>query len=101
MDVSSSSPKLLDIAAPEAVAARQEKRLREAAEGFEALFMNEMLKSGRNTPFESDMVESSATQSTRAMLDTKLSEVGAGKAGLGLGDAIYRQFAGHLGSTRG
>lgn len=101
MDIAAPQSKLMNIAAPEAVAARQEARLREAAAGFEALFMNEMLKSGRNTSFEESLVESSATQSSRAMLDTKLAEMGAGKAGLGLGDAIYRQFAGHAQFTRG
>lgn len=101
MDLSATSPKLMDIAAPEAVALRQEARLQEACKGFEALFMNEMLKSARNTSFEDSLVESSATQSTRAMLDTKLSEITSGQAGLGLGDAIYRQFAGKTQFTQG
>ena len=80
----------------DAVAQRQQDRLRGAAEGFEALFLNEMLKSGRAASFADDLTESSATQSSRAMLDTLLAERSAWHVGLGLGDAIYRQFAAHL-----
>jgi peptidoglycan hydrolase FlgJ len=74
------------------VARRDADRLRIAADGFEALFLNEMLKAGRATSFADDLTESSATQSSRAMLDTFLAEQSAGRVGLGLGDAVYRQF---------
>jgi flagellar protein FlgJ len=85
---------------PEARAARQEARLREAAEGFEALFLNQLLKSGRAASFGESLAESSATETTQSLLDSKLAETGAGRAGLGLSEAIYRQFAGHIGMTR-
>lgn len=81
-------------------ATRQADRLRTAAEGFEALFLNEMLKAGRATSFADELTESSATETSRAMLDTTLAETAAGRAGLGLGAAIYRQFAAHLGTER-
>lgn len=87
-------------AAPEVatdpVARRDADRLRAAADGFEALFLNEMLKAGRATSFADDLTESSATQTSRSMLDTLLAERSAGRVGLGLGDAIYRQFDSHL-----
>lgn len=84
----------------QARAARQETRLREAAEGFEALFLNQLLKSGRAASFGDSLVDTSATQTTQSLLDSKLTETGAGRAGLGLSEAIYRQFSGHLGKTR-
>lgn len=87
--------------AADAVAQRQQDRLRTAATGFEALFMNEMLKAGRAVSFDDGITESSATKTSRAMLDTTLAEISAGRTGLGLGDAIYRQFAGHLATERG
>ncbi|MBQ1203205.1 MAG: rod-binding protein [Loktanella sp.] len=82
-------------------ASRAAERLRQSADGFEALFLNEMLKAGRTTSFADDLTESSATQTSRAMLDTVLAERSAGNAGLGLSDAIYRQFANHLAPTKG
>jgi len=96
-------PTLSQAAAPDpaqARAQRQEARLREAAEGFEALFLNQLLKSGRAASFGDSLVESSATETTQSLLDSKLTETGAGRAGLGLSEAIYRQFAGHIGKTR-
>ena len=100
MDISPFSNMVLSNPA-EARAARQETRLREAAEGFEALFLNQLLKSGRAASFGDTLVESSAIETTQSLLDSKLTETGAGRSGLGLSDAIYRQFAGYLGKTRG
>lgn len=80
--------------------ARQEDRLRGAAEGFEALFLNQILKSGRAASFGDSLTESSATQTAQSLLDSTLTEVGAGRAGLGLSEAIYRQFSAHLGGSQ-
>lgn len=90
MKIASSLPNSLPVA--DSGAQYQQTRLRVAADGFEALFMNEMLKAGRAASFDDTLTESSATQSSRAMLDTTLADVSAGRVGLGLGDAIYRQF---------
>ena len=79
---------------------RQEDRLRNAAEGFEALFLNQILKSARSASFGESLLESSGAQTTQSLLDSKLAETGAGRAGLGLSDAIYKQFAAHLGRVR-
>jgi flagellar protein FlgJ len=46
------------------------------------------------------LLNSSATDTAQSMLDSKLAEVSAGRAGLGLADAIYRQFSAHLGAPR-
>ena len=83
----------------DARALRQETRLREASEGFEALFMTQVLKSARAASLGTSLFDSAGTRTTQSMLDSRLMEQSAGRAGLGLSDAIYRQFAGHLGKT--
>ncbi|WP_417727017.1 rod-binding protein [Roseovarius sp.] len=83
-----------------AEALRQEDRLRGAAEGFEALFLNQILQSGRAASFGDSLTESSATQTAQSLLDSTLTDVGAGRAGLGLSEAIYRQFSAHLGGSQ-
>lgn len=82
----------------DAAAGRAEDRLRTASEGFEALFVTQILKSARSTSLGPSLLDSSATGTAQSMLDSKLAEVSAGRAGLGLADAIYRQFSAHLGS---
>lgn len=96
-------PALSPAATPDPVQARamrNETRLREAAQGFEALFLSQVLKSARNTSFGDSLVDSSANRTTQSLLDSKLTEIGAGRAGLGLSEAIYRQFSAHLGKTQ-
>lgn len=83
-----------------AKATRDEDRLRGAAEGFEALFLNQILQSGRAASFGDSLTESSATKTAQSLLDSTLTEVGAGRAGLGLSEAIYRQFSAHLGGLQ-
>lgn len=78
-----------------AAAMSREADLRNAAEGFEALFLHQVIKSSRNASLGEALGASSATETAQSMLDTKLSDIGAGRAGLGLADAIYQQFAGH------
>lgn len=96
-------PAVSPVAAPDSVQARamrHESNLREAAQGFEALFLSQVLKSARNTSFGDSLVDSSANRTTQSLLDSKLTEIGAGRAGLGLSEAIYQQFSAHLGKTQ-
>lgn len=67
--------------------------LRQAAQGFEALFIQQMLKSARETSFESELLGGHAVETSQSLLDQKLADIGAGRAGLGLADAIERQFS--------
>lgn len=83
----------------DAAALRSEGRLRDASEGFEALFVTQILKSARSTSLGPSLLDSSATDTAQSMLDSKLAEVSAGRSGLGLADAIYRQFSAHLGAS--
>lgn len=80
----------------DAAAQRSEERLRSASEGFEALFVTQILKSARSASLGPSLLDSSATDNVQSMLDSKLAEVSAGRAGLGLAEAIYRQFSAHL-----
>ena len=80
----------------EAAALRSKERLRTASEGFEALFVTQILKSARNSSLGPSLLQSSATDTAQSMLDSKLAEVSAERAGLGLADAIYRQFSAHI-----
>lgn len=68
--------------------------LRAAAEGFEALFLNQVLKSARAASFGGALGDSSGLETTQSMLDMQLSDIGANRAGLGLAEAVYRQFSG-------
>jgi len=75
---------------------RNQERLRQAADGFESLFLNQMLKSSRETSFGNELFSSSATETTQSLLDQTLADQSSGRAGLGLSEAVYRQFSSHL-----
>lgn len=76
-------------------------QLRQVAQGFEGLFLQQMLKSGRAASFQDTLLNSSATETTQALLDQTLAETSAGRAELGLAQAIYDQFAAHLPKDKG
>jgi len=68
-------------------------RMRQAAEGFEALFLNQMLKSGRQASLGDDLLGGSGVSRMQSMLDMELTQNATSQAGLGMADAIVRQFA--------
>jgi flagellar protein FlgJ len=72
---------------------RNPSDLRQAAQGFEALFIQQMLKSARETSFDSELLGGHAVETSQSLLDQNLADIGAGRAGLGLADAIERQFS--------
>ncbi len=75
-------------AAPEARAAD----LRKAAEGFEAIFLNTFLKAARSASLGEDIMGGNGVDQTRDMFDAEVTKMAAGRAGLGLADAVERQF---------
>ncbi|SPF80107.1 rod-binding protein [Pseudoprimorskyibacter insulae] len=81
----------------DAAEARQDDRLRQAADGFEALFLQQMLKSAREASLGDDLFGSSAQDTTNSLLDQELANTASGNAGFGLSDAVYRQFSGFVG----
>jgi peptidoglycan hydrolase FlgJ len=73
---------------------------KEAARQFEALFMNELLKSMRASTMPTGMLDNSGTQMGTEMLDTQLSTQLAGRPG-GLSELIQRQLERQMGLTPG
>ena len=68
--------------------------LREVAEQFEAIFINQILKQARETKLADDLFGSSATTTYEELLDTQTSEDIASHVKLGIADALVRQFSG-------
>lgn len=76
-------------------------QLKKASEGFESLFIQEMLKAGRSaTLAEDNLFSSSAVKTSESLLDSELAKSSAGQAGLGIAEAIYRQFEPHVTGKR-
>ncbi len=73
---------------------RKQKELKEACEGFEAIFLNTLLKSMRNTLPKDTLFNSSHDLDTyQSMYDQYLSEeLAKGKQSLGLKDFLYQQL---------
>jgi flagellar protein FlgJ len=69
--------------------------LRQAAEGFEELFLGLFLKSARAGSLGDDLMGSSAVDSTRDLFDAEIARASAGRTGFGIADAVERQFAGY------
>ncbi len=80
-------------------AARDPKAaVREAAKQFEALFMNELMKSMRQATMSSGMLDNSGTQLGTELLDTQFANKMTGLPG-GLADAIARQLERQMGGA--
>lgn len=67
--------------------------MREAAEQFEALFLNQVLKSMRDATPRSGLVDSQQLRFHESLFDQQLSQHMAGQ-GLGLADALIRELEG-------
>ena len=82
-----------------ASAARDPKAaIKEAAKQFEALFMQQLMKSMREASMASGMLDNEGTKMGTEMLDNKLSTQMTGLPG-GLADAIARQLERQMGGT--
>ena len=78
----------------EAAKSQQDKELKEACKGFEAMFLNMMYKEMRATVPEDTLFGESNTQKIfRDMHDEKLMENIADGGGLGLADMLYKQLS--------
>lgn len=64
-----------------------------AASGFEALFLDTLLKGARAGLPGDDLTGGSAVSSAQQMLDTQLSKSAASSAGFGIAEAVARQFS--------
>ena len=72
-----------------------EQDLRDAADGFESLFVTMMLKAGRATSFGDELTGGKGVEMAQGLFDSKVAEVTANRTNLGISDAIFRQFGGH------
>lgn len=71
-----------------------DSELREAAEQFEAIFLNEFLKQARKAKLAEDMFASSAKETYEGMLDREMSVQLSSQVNLGIADALVRQLGG-------
>ena len=70
-----------------------DKNLRDAANDFEAIFVQQMLKTMRETSLESNFIpKSEGEKYFRSMLDEHYSKIAAKSGSLGLGEMIYKQL---------
>lgn len=78
----------------DAVSKDSQKELRRAAQDFESLFINQMLKSMRDTVVKSDLFHGgNAEEIYSSMLDTELSKSMASAGGIGLADMLLKQLS--------
>jgi peptidoglycan hydrolase FlgJ len=92
MRASASSNTLGDVGALRARAATDPKAaIQAAAKQFEAMFMQQLLKSMRESTLASGMLDNAGTQMGTEMLDTQFANKMSGLPG-GLGDVIARQL---------
>ncbi len=90
---------VLSVAELRAAATKDPKAaIRETAKQFEAIFMQQIMKSMREATVSSGMLENSGTQLGNEMLDSQYATKMAGLPG-GLADAIARQLERQMGGT--
>ena len=68
--------------------------LREAAEQFEAIFLNEFIKQARKAKLADDILGSEAQDTYQDMMDRELSAQLSGRVNLGIAEALVRQLEG-------
>lgn len=74
----------------------QRAELRAAAEGFEALFINTLMKTGRDTGFGDELTGGNAVRASQDMFDMQVSQMVSSRSNLGIADALERQFSAHI-----
>ena len=76
-----------------------EARLRQAAKGFEGVFLRELFKGLENEDAEGGLVEdSAASQQYKQLFHGALSEEAAG--GMGIADIVYKELSARLAADR-
>ncbi|MCP5462130.1 MAG: rod-binding protein [bacterium] len=71
----------------------KKKKLMEAAEGFESMFVNMLLKQMRQTIPDSELIDGGyAGKIFEEMFDEEISKKIASRGGLGISHAIYKKF---------
>ena len=71
-----------------------DSELRDAAEQFEAIFLNQWIRQARNTKLAEDILGSSSIDKYQEMLDQEYASSLASGVNLGIAEALIRQFEG-------
>ena len=66
--------------------------LEEVAEQFEAIFVNELMKSSRAAKLSDDILSNSGTQPFLEMMDQEFSQTISIRNSLGIAEALVQQF---------
>lgn len=76
---------------------RQQKRLKNACQDFEAMFLANMLKSMRKTVEKTNLFGSDSGEETfQEMMDNEVSKAAAKTSSMGIADLMYRQVTNDL-----
>lgn len=67
--------------------------LRKAAEGFEEMFLVQLLKTARSGELAPDIMGNGGVDRMRDLFDAEVAKSSAGRTGLGIADAVESQFA--------
>lgn len=76
--------------------ANKETKLREACEGFEAIFLQKMWEQMRKTVPKDGYLHSKDQETYQSLFDVELCKKMAGAGGIGLADMLYEQLAQQL-----
>lgn len=74
-------------------------KLREAAQGFEAIFVRQMLAAARTTTFGNDMFKEQGNETFTQMRDERFADIAAKSGAFGLAKQLEVQLAKTLPST--
>ena len=69
--------------------------LREVAEQFEAIFINQFLAQSRKTKLADDLFGNKGTETYNSLLDQERAQQLANSVDLGIADALVRQLSGN------
>jgi len=72
--------------------------LREVAEQFEAIFINQFLAQSRKTKLADDLFGNKGTETYNSLLDQERAQQLANSVDLGIADALVRQLGGNQGA---
>ena len=78
------------------IKSKDNQDLRNVAEQFEAIFVNQMLKQARQSKLSDGIFNSEAQDTFNNMLDQEYSQILSKKNNFGIAEGLIRQFGSHL-----
>ena len=79
---------------------KQQDELQNVAEQFEALFIEELLKTSRNSSLNADLFDSEYSDTYKEMLHREYALSISQKASLGIAEALTNQFGSKIGTPK-